>query len=197
MKRIKGFTLIELLSVIVILAIIALIAVPVIVNIITKVRISSAKANFHGYIDAVENASNIYNLETDKTPTSIDELDVQAKNIDNINLISLTFNEDGDVKKAKAEIDGLYCTYKENSDVKCTTNMYAYIKNIYSLTEYDKETIQNIYFVDEKRTGPPIDISVEGNNTVLLYLESNGNIVNEKNMYDMYIYSEAIISSPQ
>ena len=54
MLKKKGFTLIELLSVIVILAIIALIAVPTIVNIITKVRISTAKANFHGYIDAVE-----------------------------------------------------------------------------------------------------------------------------------------------
>ena len=118
MKRIKGFTLIELLSVIVILAIIALIAVPTIVNIITKVRISSAKANFHGYIDAVENASSLLNINTGKVPTTIDELEVEAKNIDNINLISLTFNEDGDVKKAKAEINGLYCTYKENSDVK-------------------------------------------------------------------------------
>lgn len=52
----KGFTLIELLAVIVILAIIALIATPVILNIITKARISAAENSTYGMMEATKYA---------------------------------------------------------------------------------------------------------------------------------------------
>lgn len=48
----KGFTLIELLAVIVILAIIALIATPMVLEIITKTRISAAKDSVYGMMEA-------------------------------------------------------------------------------------------------------------------------------------------------
>ncbi len=49
-----GFTLIELLAVIVILAIIASIAIPIVLNIISAVRISSQEKSLEMYINAVE-----------------------------------------------------------------------------------------------------------------------------------------------
>ena len=52
----KGFTLIELLAVIVILALIALIAVPIVLNIINKVKISSAEQSATAYVKAFENS---------------------------------------------------------------------------------------------------------------------------------------------
>jgi len=50
----KGFTLIELLAVIVILAIIALIATPIVLNIISKARVSAAKDTVYGMMNTVE-----------------------------------------------------------------------------------------------------------------------------------------------
>jgi len=51
----KGFTLIELLAVIVILAIIALIAVPIVMNLITKARLSAAKDSAYGVLKSAQN----------------------------------------------------------------------------------------------------------------------------------------------
>ena len=50
----KGFTLIELLAVIVILAIISLITTPILLDVIEKAKVGSAKASATGYIEAVE-----------------------------------------------------------------------------------------------------------------------------------------------
>ena len=54
-ERNKGFTLIELLAVIVILAIIALIAVPIVMNLITKARLSAAKDSAYGVLKSAQN----------------------------------------------------------------------------------------------------------------------------------------------
>ena len=61
MKR-KGFTLIELSAVIVILAIIALIATPIVLDIISDSKESSAKRNEELYLDSVNNALARYQL---------------------------------------------------------------------------------------------------------------------------------------
>ncbi|MDD3453684.1 MAG: type II secretion system protein [Bacilli bacterium] len=53
----KGFTLVELLAVIVILAVIALVAVPSIMGIISKAQIGAIESSALGYMDAVEKAS--------------------------------------------------------------------------------------------------------------------------------------------
>lgn len=54
MKKKKGFTLIELLAVIVILAIIALIATPIVLNLIEKARLGSAKDSAYGVRKAAQ-----------------------------------------------------------------------------------------------------------------------------------------------
>ena len=56
MDKKKGFTLVELLAVIVILAIIALIATPIILNVINDAKKEAAKDSFYGYMDAIEKA---------------------------------------------------------------------------------------------------------------------------------------------
>ena len=53
-KNSKGFTLIELLAVIVILAIIALIATPIILNIISKVRLGAAQSSAYSLRDTAK-----------------------------------------------------------------------------------------------------------------------------------------------
>ena len=65
MKANKGFTLIELLAVIVILAVIALIATPTILGVIETARKGAAESSALGYIDAVEKA--IVISEVDET----------------------------------------------------------------------------------------------------------------------------------
>lgn len=65
MKANKGFTLIELLAVIVILAVIALIATPTILGVIETARKGAAESSAYGYVDAVEKA--IIMSEVDET----------------------------------------------------------------------------------------------------------------------------------
>lgn len=62
----KGFTLIELLAVIVILAIIALITTPIILNVIEKARLDSAKDKAYGVIEATKLAYT--EAQTDDVP---------------------------------------------------------------------------------------------------------------------------------
>ncbi len=63
MDKNKGFTLVELLAVIVILALIALIATPIILNIINDAKKEAAKDSFYGYMDAIEKAIIINEVE--------------------------------------------------------------------------------------------------------------------------------------
>ena len=63
MDKNKGFTLVELLAVIVILAIIALIATPIILNVINDAKKQAAKDSFYGYMDAIEKAIIINEVE--------------------------------------------------------------------------------------------------------------------------------------
>ena len=61
----RGFTLIELLAVIVILAIIALIAVPIVLNMIENARRSAAKSSAYGYIQAIDDNNELYEMNED------------------------------------------------------------------------------------------------------------------------------------
>ena len=69
----KGFTLVELLAVIVILAIIALIATPIILNVINDAKKEAAKDSFYGYMDAIEKAIIVNDIDEEEgfpTPDS-------------------------------------------------------------------------------------------------------------------------------
>ena len=69
----KGFTLVELLAVIVILAIIALIATPIILNVINDAKKEAAKDSFYGYMDAIEKAIIVNDVDEEEdfpTPDS-------------------------------------------------------------------------------------------------------------------------------
>ncbi len=62
----KGFTLIELLAVIVILAIVALIAVPIVLKLIERSKVGSAKASAESYIKAVSTYVVTSNIDKSK-----------------------------------------------------------------------------------------------------------------------------------
>ena len=69
----KGFTLVELLAVIVILALIALIATPIILNVINDAKKEAAKDSFYGYMDAIEKAIIVNDIDEEEgfpTPDS-------------------------------------------------------------------------------------------------------------------------------
>ncbi len=73
MDKKKGFTLVELLAVIVILAIIALIATPIILNVINDAKKQAAKDSFYGYMDAIEKAIIVNDIDEEEgfpTPDS-------------------------------------------------------------------------------------------------------------------------------
>ena len=73
MNKKKGFTLVELLAVIVILAIIALIATPIILNVINDAKKEAAKDSFYGYMDAIEKAIIVNDVDEEEdfpTPDS-------------------------------------------------------------------------------------------------------------------------------
>ena len=73
MDKKKGFTLVELLAVIVILAIIALIATPIILNVINDAKKEAAKDSFYGYMDAIEKAIIVNDIDEEEgfpTPDS-------------------------------------------------------------------------------------------------------------------------------
>ena len=72
MKK-RGFTLVELLAVIVILALIALIATPIILNVINDAKKEAAKDSFYGYMDAIEKAIIVNDIDEEEgfpTPDS-------------------------------------------------------------------------------------------------------------------------------
>ena len=66
MDKKKGFTLVELLAVIVILAIIALIATPIILNVINDAKKEAAKDSFYGYMDAIEKAIIVNDIDEEE-----------------------------------------------------------------------------------------------------------------------------------
>ena len=73
MNKKKGFTLVELLAVIVILVIIALIATPIILNVINDAKKEAAKDSFYGYMDAIEKAIIVNDIDEEEgfpTPDS-------------------------------------------------------------------------------------------------------------------------------
>ncbi len=73
MDKKKGFTLVELLAVIVILALIALIATPIILNVINDAKKEAAKDSFYGYMDAIEKAIIVNDIDEEEgfpTPDS-------------------------------------------------------------------------------------------------------------------------------
>ena len=122
MKKLKnknyGFTLIELLATIVILGLLALIVTPGIAKVIRNSKINTAKASLEGYIREIENAVALYMTDTGNIPNSIDQLEIDGKNIDKLENVSVVF-EHGEVTKVLAEIDGIYCRYKVGQDTAC------------------------------------------------------------------------------
>ncbi|MBQ8234634.1 MAG: prepilin-type N-terminal cleavage/methylation domain-containing protein [Bacilli bacterium] len=116
----KGFTLIELLAVIVILGLLALVVTPGIAKVIKNSKINTAEASLEGYVREVENAGALYMTETGLVPTTLDDLVLDGKNLNQIENANVTFNAGGQVSRATATIDGLSCEYVEGEGAECT-----------------------------------------------------------------------------
>ena len=134
-KTKKGFTLIELLAVIVILGLLALIVTPGVAKVIRNSKINTAKASVEGYVREIENAVALYMSDTGEYPESIEDLELDGKNINKIENPEVVF-EDGEVEEVKVEIDGLYCKYKKGDGTGCSEeSFYAYMKNSSNMGE--------------------------------------------------------------
>ena len=68
----SGFTLVELLAVIVVLLILSLITIPIIVNVVKKTRMSSAKNSAMSYLSSVENYMVYREINTSMYPEVIE-----------------------------------------------------------------------------------------------------------------------------
>ena len=119
MIKTKGFTLIELLATIVILGLLALIVTPGIAKVIRNSKMNTTKASMEGYIREVENAVALYMSDTGDIPDSIDDLELDGKNLNKVLNVTVVFDNDGTITKITATIDEFKCVYIENNTVTC------------------------------------------------------------------------------
>ena len=210
----KGFTLIELLAVIVILAILALIVSPIISGVISDTKKASAQRSIEGYIKSIELAEVKYQYKNDGIITrDISKLSIETNANNKVNITDIVINKNGIVESGEFEVDGYYCKYEDNK-VSCTkTIVYTYseIKTSYNNSNpfyfFDvsygllRESIQNLTFTNVKPSGTGHDVSVNGDNSILLYYSLNGKkVMDTSNVdidaYDVTIYSKDIILAP-
>ena len=208
-REFKGFTLIELLAVIVILAILALIVSPIISGVISNTKKASAQRSIEGYIKAIELAEVKYQYKNGGTITrDISKLSIETNSNNRVSINDIVINKKGIVESGGFKIDEYYCKY-ENNKVSCIK--YSEIKTSYNGSNpnyfFDvsygllRESIQNLTFTNVKPSGTGHDVSVNGDESILLYYSLNGNKVkNSSNVdidaYDVTIYSKDIILAP-
>ena len=119
MKKERGFTLVELLATIVILGLLALIVTPGIAKVIRSSKMNTAKVSLEGYVRELENAVALYMTDTGEYPTSVDQLEIDGKNISKIVNPNVVFNSDGTISKITAIVNEYKCAYIENDGVTC------------------------------------------------------------------------------
>ena len=126
----KGFTLIELLAVIVILGLLALIVTPGVAKVIRNSKINTAKVSLEGYVREVENAVALYMTDTGAYPDSVNDLELDGKNLDKIKNPNVVFGK-GEITKVTAQIDNLYCRYMVGKGTECSETEFVYVpKNV-------------------------------------------------------------------
>ena len=118
-----GFTLIELLATIVILGLLALIVTPGVAKVIRNSKINTAKASMEGYVREIENAVALYKTDTGSIPNSIDQLEIDGKNLDKVSNVDVEL-ENGTVKKLMARVNEVYCRYEKGKGTECQENMF-------------------------------------------------------------------------
>ena len=199
-KNKHGFTLIELLAVIVILGLLALIVTPGISKVIRNSKINTAKTSLEGYVREIENASALYMTDTGKYPTSIDVLELDGKNISKIEnpIVELS---NGGVVKVTAEIDGLYCVYKDGKGAECSEEPIIEYAGTLSKDFYeksgrtDRSVISSLIFYSDARTleGEVYDVSEAQDGKILMYVNTNSE---DTNLLDLTIVGDGIIYLP-
>ena len=126
----KGFTLIELLATIVILGLLALIVTPGVAKVIRNSKINTAKVSLEGYVREVENAVALYMTDTGAYPDSVNDLELDGKNLDKIKNPNVVFGK-GEITKVTAQIDNLYCRYMVGKGTECSETEFVYVpKNV-------------------------------------------------------------------
>ena len=168
MNKKKGFTLVELLAVIVILVIIALIATPIILNVINDAKKEAAKDSFYGYMDAIEKAIIVNDVDEEEdfpTPDSNGCYNLKELN-EKVNLkgtkpkiaddVKVCLKEGTITSLTGVEIDGFTFTYdgKELTQTKNGTT-----EDIKNYKFYENGTA--IYYNPE--TGKKCDDYIETN----------------------------------
>ena len=119
----KGFTLIELLATIVILGLLALIVTPGVAKVIRNSKFNTSKASLEGYIREIENASALYMSDTGEYPNSLEDLELDGKNLDKVSNVDVEL-ENGTVKKLMARVNDVYCRYEKGEGTECQEDMF-------------------------------------------------------------------------
>ncbi len=195
-SRKKGFTLIELLAVIVILAIVALIAVPIVLKLIEKSKIGSAKASANNYLEA---------LETYAVTSAIDKSNIKLEKNNKYNVTKNTvinginykkINDLVELKGNKPTGEDDYIVLDNNYMVKeasLTLNRYKVIIKDGEITDMIKGEIVKLESITlnkkkefmEKGSTFNIEVKfnpIDASNQKVTYKSSNEDIVtvNEK-----------------
>ena len=122
-KTKKGFTSIELLAVIVILGLLSLIVTPGVAKVIRHSKFNTSKASLEGYIREVENAAALYMSDTGEYPNSLEDLELDGKNLDKVSNVNVEL-ENGAVKKLMAKVNDVYCRFEKGEGTECQEDMF-------------------------------------------------------------------------
>ena len=140
MVKKNGFTLIELIVVLVILTIVTLIATPIVLNLIEKVKIHSARSSVDAYGKSLENGVATYLLEHGSYPSSIDDLDIEYSG-NKVECDVKNIYDNGAVYLTKCKVNNKY-VLDNNGD-----NSYYYYGKRYGVYKIgDQVTYKGITF---------------------------------------------------
>ena len=118
MEKRCGFTIIELLATIVILGILSSITILGISKVIKDGKKNTAKVSLEGYVREIENAVALYLASTGTYPNSVNDLNIDGKNIEKIDNANVRLTS-GKIKKITAQIGEIYFTYEITTGVIC------------------------------------------------------------------------------
>ena len=101
----------------------ALIVTPGVAKVIRNSKFNISKASLEGYIREIENASALYMSDTGEYPNSLEDLELDGKNLDKVSNVDVEL-ENGTVKKLMAKVNDVYCRYEKGEGTECQEDMF-------------------------------------------------------------------------
>ena len=181
----KGFTLVELLAVIVILALIALIATPIILNVINDAKKQAAKDSFYGYMDAIEKAIIVNDIDEEEgfpTPDSNGCYNLKE------------LNEKVNIKGTKPKIaDDAKVCLKEGTTTSLTgveIDGFTFIYDGKELTQTKNGTTEDVKKYKVYKNGTAVFYNPETGKKCEDYTEGNSTIGTKSGCMKWYAFND-------